>query len=496
MKNFLNIKYLFFYCLIIDNIVKKGNSIKKDNLYISIDFGTYSSNYAYVLGKDINDISLGKLEYCPSEIILFRSSYKTKNYGISSYHSFINYNDLEKKKIIYIRNFKMELFEYKNNKELIEKNIFPFDYELDLNVAITQYLKTLSKEILKEIENIPKYKKEFKNLEKNWILTIPKIWNIDSKNLMKECAEEAGLGNLIILSELEASSLAIFEEPIISKNLKQKGKKFMLVDLGAYIVELSINHIIDNYGTIEVLSEPYGGNFGSMNIDNDIINLIKSIFGENIINNVKKNKFNEYLKTLKDIEKAKNQFEGDEEFDIEIAANFKKLNYFYNLLNIKSFQYQNYSIKFNKRKIYFPAKLIKEIIENRVNEIIDFINSFNFKEYKIDFIVLTGEFIKNKIFIKNFKKNIGNIPYYSFIKNKQSIIKGALIYGINQSKVKSLKRNQINIKKAKNVSFEENKLIIYLLKVFLLLLSFFGVLCFFYKKLFCKNKRKNKKKIN
>ena len=134
----------------------------------------------------------------------------------------------------------------------------------------------------------------------------------------------------------------------------------MMIDLGEYICGITINKIIDNFGTIKQLSLPLGDTFGSMNINNDIIDIIVQL--------------EEYLQILEDIEKIKKKFVGNESVNFEIYAKFKRnitLSYFKRackyIISIKNkvpffekiskdyFVYHNYTIKFDNYKVYIPG---------------------------------------------------------------------------------------------------------------------------------------------
>ena len=440
---------LFFYLTLI--ILIKLSKQSSDELYISIDFGNSKTSYAYTINKNIRDIKYGPDYPFFSEIILFKKqNYPVKNFGTKSFKSFINYNQKEKDEVVYIRNLKMNLYNYSKVNDSFLISTFPLNYNLSLEIVITKFLKQFSDYILNEINSIPKYRNKFTKSKTNFILTMPKIWDEQTKNLMKICAKKAGMEKLNYIFETEASMIASFEE--IEDNFKKIGKHFMIINLGAQIIEITINKILDENGSFEEISNTLGGNFGSININDDLLEIFNFILDKNNIDYAKKNNPDEYLKILEEIEKKKKSFKGYENFDIEFSY---KLTYsfwakiFKNILELFKSKYHNYELKYNENKIFIPGKLMKEIIEKRVKETIDFINAeeFNFKKFKIDHIILTGGYSNCELLVNAIKKNISNIPISILMNPENSILKGALIYNIYKDKIEIKKFNKNVIKK-------------------------------------------------
>ena len=452
-------KYTIFIVLILIETIEIKTTERKNDLYISIDFGSYKTFYAYNFGNDINNIIFGKDKYFPSDIILYRNL-SFKNFGSTSYSSFINYNRKEKDEVIFIRNLKINLFNYTNNT-IIKEDIFPINYEFSLEKAIVEYLKALINKIIEEIKHIPISKnKNISKVNSNWIFTVPKIWDKETIIFFEECIQKTEIKNFITVSAPDVSSLTIFDNLIFDDKFKEIGKKFMLIDLGAHIVELTINEIIED-NRIKQLIDPFGGSFGSMNINNDLLEIIKYVIGDDIINNAKKYQEDEYIRLLADIEKIKKDCEENHQFNFEIPLRFKLTNnifsYFYSKLisdeNIK--MYKNYEIKYNEKYIYIPNQLVKEIIENRINEIIEFIKSFDLEKYEIDYILLTGGFSKNRILINSMRKIIINIPIYFLFNPENTILEGAFIYYFNKNKLIQKNIGKITKKNKKKFEIDE-----------------------------------------
>ena len=440
---------LFFYLTLITLL--KLSKQSDDKLYVSIDFGNSKTSYAYTINNNINNIKYGPDFPFYSEIILYKKDHETKNLGTKSFKSFINYNQKERDEVVYIRNLKMNLFNYSEENKSSLISTFPLNYRLDIESVISSFLKHFSDYVLEEINSIPKYRNKFSKDTTKFVLTMPKIWDEQTQNLMKNCAKKVGMKNIIFLNETEASLIAGFEE--IENSLKNKRKKILVINLGAQNIEMTIYKIQDENGSFKQISNSFGGDFGSFNINKDILEFFKFILGESNIEYAKKNYPDEYLKILEEIENKKKYFKGNEKFDIEFSY---KLTYdfpfnflykiYYLIYNEKT--YKKYKLKFNENKIFIPGQLMKEIFEKRVKEIIDFINSDNFlKENEIDHIILTGGFSNCELLVNAIKKNIPDIPIYILMNPENSVLKGALIYNIYKDKIHIESNHQNPIKK-------------------------------------------------
>ena len=416
------------------NYFLKGNTFnfietlfeEKEEIYVSIDFGNYESKYAYNIGEDIDKIRIGNMGDYPSLVVLYTSNHTAKNYGLKSSHSISNYNKDELSQIIYIDNLKLKIFEKKKKDEIeYRKNKI-------YKKAIIEYLKLFSDDALKEINSkIRNEKNKYKKEEVNWIITTPNLWDDINKLNLMEYAKQAGMNNIDLVIETEVALIQYYFAN--NKNLKE-GEICMIINLGDYIVDISIFRIIEPFGIYEKISYSLGGTFGSMNINNDIINIIKDGLGKEIIENAKKNNFGKYLETLEDIEAIKKKINGNEAYNYEINAKFKKMSIWEKFFksNRNSFTYNNQDINYDENKIYFPANIFIKIIENRVNNIIEYVkeisNLYLEKNVKIDHVILTGGFSNCNILRQKFH----NISHDIIFDSNNLALKGALIYKIHR----------------------------------------------------------------
>jgi molecular chaperone DnaK (HSP70) len=274
-----------------------------------------------------------------------------------------------------------------------------------------------------------------------WVITVPAIWNDYGKQLMIECSQTAGIHDISIALEPEAASLTMFNDDIVEKNLKTKGKKFMLIDAGGYTIDITLNEIIDNHGNLKQLSPPSGGAYGSMNINKDLINLVEEMFGKEQIDHLKENRYDLWKITLDSIEKKKKEIKNDgsdaESFKIDTRFEENACTSIYKCEKETSYG----SVKFNNNYLEVPRGVMKYIILKNVNPIINHIKDLfeNFQNITIDVLILTGGFSNCKLLIDEIHKNFKNCPYKILSKPETSVMNGATLFGIEPNKIVSRK---------------------------------------------------------
>ena len=317
--------------------------------------------------------------------------------------------------------------------ELID-SYFPKDNKesIKLEIVIKEYLKKISDEALYAL-NYKGYSYSKNDIQ--WVVTVPAIWNEHAKQFMKDCAKKAGMNDITISLEPEAGSLTMFEDPNIEDTLKKKDKIFMLIDAGGYTVDITLNQIIDENRNLKQLSPPSGGSYGSMNINNEIYEILENKF---------KNKFNDFLeKNLGKWEELRNKIEniklyvcngeGVDNLEFKIENNYDK-----GWTKSKGFFESKYGkINYDYYDIYIPRSIIEKIILQQIDKIINHIQILldKFNYIKIDQFVITGGFSNCKILreklITNFKYTIIN----QLNNPEKTIVIGAALYALKPNQI-------------------------------------------------------------
>ena len=111
------------------------------------------------------------------------------------------------------------------------------------------------------------------------------------------------------------------------------------------------------------LLPPFGNEYNSININEELLNIIYKILGLEQNENLKQKMITQNLRIIKDLESIISKFdesESDLEFQIYINDLKNNKNSKNNKINI--FSYKNFQIKYDNYIINLPGKLIEEII--------------------------------------------------------------------------------------------------------------------------------------
>ena len=416
---------------------KNINEINKFNnlITVGIDFGSINSGFSFNIGNDIASINLNKK--FPSEIILSKKSHKGLHFSSTSQISMMNYKKNELKDIIYIKSIKNIL---NSINSIINDNIcfiYPKNIINELNVENTliEYFAMLKNNIIKKIYENYELENEDKKMDKFlWILSIPSTWKEFEKQLLKNALIKSGMENNHLLYQSDATSLSMYYDKYIQDSFKKTNKIFMLIDAGGYSIDINVNEIIDRKGSIKEIINTTSDYLGIYYITEEIIKILESFLGTVYINIIKNEEPGEWLKILRDINKAiENTYclNGIEVFHINSKFNrIKPKKGIYLYRNI------NYTLEFDGYSIIIPSDLIGQIILNNIKHIIynieEVIKQLNLNNIKLDNIIIVGGLSQNKIFqnqIEYFsKKNKITVKYLS---SYQTIIsKGSVLYGI------------------------------------------------------------------
>jgi molecular chaperone DnaK (HSP70) len=196
----------------------------------------------------------------------------------------------------------------------------PVGKQLENDIVITEYLRLLKDYIINNEEKI-----NYTNIKDvKWVLTVPPLWDDNSKNKMKELAMKADMSNVEIALEPEVDSLAIFYDKNIKKEILKQGTSFLMVDMGGYTVDFTAMKILDENKNLEQLLQPVSFAFGSNLINEKIIEIIEKAYSKEKLEKVKKTNYKLWEKTLDEIEEKKKQINNNEAKNFRININFNE----------------------------------------------------------------------------------------------------------------------------------------------------------------------------
>jgi len=427
---------------------------------VGIDFGSSGCGFAYsFMNKD-------KIYHCdipgadvdkkvPTEIILDNNNNvlefgaKCKEYlrrkGLNSGH--------------YFKGIKMKLYEKKTTITSINTN-----KKLPLVLVIEKVLETLINLCVDKLNQSWNF---FEESNIKWVVTVPAIWGDFEKGIMMEACINLGLidedddKSLFFALEPEAASLYCSKNDSIRKELIEKGKYYIICDLGGGTGDI-VTHLVGNNCYLEEISKPCGGGYGSNEIDKKIFKrIIYELFGYEDFNSLKK-KYDELKirenenviydswcnleRDIKEFKEGSNLEKINKKEKYPICCDVFKLLFenAHSDINVLVDKYNNNLtdndlklnvISSNRWMIEFPYRIINNYIDEQANSICDEIRNILSKSQKdIDKIMLVGGYCSNEVIVSKIQQKLGGNFYYILPPNPYlAIIEGAVLFGLNPS---------------------------------------------------------------
>ena len=426
---------------------------------VAIDFGTSGTTYAFAFNDSKDDIIYAKWPDSPnlknSTEIILNEKMETIKFG-NECQQYLGELSSSDEKFYHFTDIKMKLYDKKTKIKATNDDIV-----LDIEIIISKILIFIKKEALKEIQSI---RPDIKENEINWKVTVPAIWDNNSKEIMKKASLISGIFSeplTFFALEPEAAACDYVSEKTSDKEAIKVGNKYIICDIGGGTVDISTHIRIKNGNNneIEEIYPPCGGNHGSTYINKAFIEkVIKQIFGKDSIEKLNdimdnpqldKDLYIDYCILLEEIENfkinIKNQnltkrgnneakrinctlFENLVETDIETLIN----NYNKNCpIGWKITEYSHY-------KIYFPYQIMidltKEII---IDNVIKNLKNILKDIPDIKSIIYAGSVSSNDFIISMFKENIPKVNHYRSAYPAIAVAKGAVIFGFDPYIIKS-----------------------------------------------------------
>ena len=381
---------------------KEKTRINKNDIVIGIDFGTSGIACAYGFFKnkneptpvyfngqaDKNKISTEIILDDDLNVIAFGN--ECSSYDISINEE--NYHHFYKIKMnLYDRIYKVKA--RNSNKEV------------DIQYIIKLMLIEIKKKAIEQIKlTIP-------SLDENmihWVITVPAIWDLKSKQIMKDAAQEAGMiredddiSNFFAL-EPEAASIYYQSSPQANQEIKDSENPFIVCDFGGGTVDIVTQRKVKTNSNFQFNEEypPIGGNYGCNKINEYFMErIIKELFGEECFNetknNICKNRYNEWIEFENKIEEFKKRFIREELISQNYIIDCDIFEHYCNedikdLIMKFNDKHRNYELKLHRSwKILFPFKIIYDLMDELTNKISEYISQI-IEEVSIETIIFSG----------------------------------------------------------------------------------------------------------
>lgn len=425
----------------------------------AIDFGTTFSGYAYSFADDSEKIYTNKnwgqtqgfLLHKTPTCLLLRPNGEFEAFGFEAVSKYSDLTEEEADEFYYFDRFKMKLFD---NKDL-HTDILLEDAKGKQQPAVDVFAKSLR--YMKE--HLLRAMKTNLGLDPDplsirWVLTVPAIWDENSKQFMREAAHRGGLidtlysNQLVIALEPEAASLYCRTIPVstfmtsgddVSKPSFEAGTKYLVVDAGGGTIDI-VAHKVRKDGRIRELFRATGGAWGGTMIDNQFLNLLNKIFGEDFMAAFKNEFPKDFVELLQDFEIKKR---GDcESVRVSLPYNFCNYKHLGRSAQecIKTFAAQaEADIKFSSGKLVLSAPVVGELFQDSLVQINDHIHTLmkksRFKDVR--YIFLVGGFAESSRLQRAIKDEFTSETVSVLIPEEASlaVVRGAVAFGRDPSSI-------------------------------------------------------------
>ncbi|XP_063447157.1 heat shock 70 kDa protein 12A-like [Mytilus trossulus] len=287
-----------------------------------------------------------------------------------------------------------------------------------------------------------------------WVVSVPAIWNDSAKQFMRESAETVGIkgDKFIMVYEPEAVSVYARLLPVdklVGENgafiLKafDPGRKFIVVDAGGGTVDISAQQVLEN-GELKIIHRECGGPWGGECINKQFLNMLKELFGKEVMKQFKNKHGDDFLQLLRDFEVKKKMFRVEEEESLTIRMPLSLIELFLDMKQsdvptaIASSRFGE-TVRLKRDKLSFAGSLVEIFFSETIRNIIDEVVSILKHERCSDVsaIMMAGGFSEANTLQHAIKKKFRSLEIFIPLDGSLSVLKGAVIYGHNPHVVSS-----------------------------------------------------------
>ncbi|XP_052071121.1 heat shock 70 kDa protein 12B-like [Mytilus californianus] len=435
-------------------------------LVVAIDFGSsgagYAFSFAYQYKNNPLDISTsvwnngnGPLQTKVPTVLLFDPNKKFHSFGFEAedkYEELLNANKADQ--WYFLKGFKMQLYSAVNAGEDIRVDFELLDVggkSISAKAVFSAAIGFLKDHFIQQM-----HWRKLGTVEDDifWVVSVPAIWNDSAKQFMRESAEKVGIKGekFIIVYEPEAASIYASLLPVdklVGKNgaviLKafDPGRKFIVVDAGGGTVDISAQQVLEN-GELKIIHKECGGPWGGECINKQYVNMLKELFGKEVMNKFKRNNGEDFLQLLRDFEVKKKMFRVVDEESLTIRMPLSLIELF---LDIEESDVQtaiassrfNETVRLKRDKLSIAGSLVETFFSETIRTIIDEVVSLLKHERcsDVSVIMMAGGFSEDDTLQHAIKKQFPSLEVFIPTDGALAVLKGAVIYGHNPNVVSS-----------------------------------------------------------
>ncbi|KAH3839750.1 heat shock 70 kDa protein 12B-like [Dreissena polymorpha] len=441
----------------VDERASSGHSEDLFKIVAAIDFGTTFSGYAYSFADEKQRIYTNKnwgqtqgfLLHKTPTCLLLRPDGEFEAFGFEAVSRYNDLSEEEAEEYYFYDRFKMKLFD---NKDL-HTDILLEEVRGKQQMAVHVFamsLRYMREHLLRAMKTNLDLDPDPSDVR--WVLTVPAIWDENSKQFMREAAHRGRLidslysNQLVIALEPEAASLYCRTLPVgmlgssVDAGARpsfEPGTKYLVVDAGGGTIDI-VAHKIRKDGRIRELFRATGGAWGGTMIDTQFLNLLNKIFGEDFMRAFKNECPKDFVELLQDFE-IKKRSECDT-LRVSLPYNFCNFRHFGRSVQecIKSFAAQaEAEIKFSSGKFVMSSAVVDELFQDSLAQINGHIASLmrrsRLKDVK--YIFLVGGFAESARLQRSIKDEFSNENVSVLIPEEASlaVVRGAVAFGRDPS---------------------------------------------------------------
>ncbi|KAI9352903.1 hypothetical protein BDR26DRAFT_962234, partial [Obelidium mucronatum] len=366
-----------------------------------------------------------------------KNEYVVVEFGKAAVRRIGSLSGTNRQRYIYLHNFKMQLYVANENKTIGRKTVVK-DEETGVEVpavdAIAACLKHVKNEALKQL----KQAQTVVCGDILWVVTIPAIWTIDAKQLMKNAAIKAGLtttdrlDRLHLALEPEAASMWCLSD---SKYGLRTGTVYIVADCGGGTVDVTVHKVTGSVtSSVKEVKACSGGNWGSTAIDRKFYATFEEIIGTEALNDLKLDDADEWRDVQHRWEESKCAFDGVTDVSIKVPSSVRRVL----ASGCKVFN-DKHKTGFEKAGncLNIPAADVLKIFEPSVEKTVEHLQSIVWATPEATKIILVGNFSNSIVLRDAFEKAFSSSQFSVIVPNLagECVMLGAVLIGNNPLQV-------------------------------------------------------------
>ncbi|XP_035689275.1 heat shock 70 kDa protein 12A-like [Branchiostoma floridae] len=323
---------------------------------------------------------------------------------------------------------------------------------IDVFAHALRFLKDQALDVMRERTDV-----NFTTDDIQWVLTVPAIWQPSARQFMRDAAYKANLlspanpDQLIIALEPEAASLWCRQrqlvefaeekgEALVRDAIARNGTSYIVVDCGGGTVDITAHHIQPD-DSIHEIFRATGGAWGGGQVNLEFEMRLKSIFGEDFIDNFKNSHPSDWLDIIGDFEMKKRSTRPIEDKLTRIRLTTNFVNYyrcFVTHRNTDDIQeaieerYPGGDVTINGDYLCLKGGIMRDMFEPAVRSIVEHIRNLLRKPQlrNVKYFFLVGGFSGSAVLQKAIRDNFKN-DYRILVPAEpdMAIVKGAVMFG-------------------------------------------------------------------